>query len=333
MDVVHPTCAGLDVHQKTIVACVRILAGKTVRHHLKTFGTTTRDLLALGDWLARHDVTHVALESTGVYWKPVWYALEGQFELLLANPMHVRNIPGRKTDVNDATWIADLLAHDLVRSSFVPPEPIQELRDLTRTRKQLMRESARHVLRIQKTLDHANLKLTGLLTDILGVSGRAILDALVAGERDPERLADLVRGRVKASRAELVVALHGRLTPHLVFMLKLRLTQIDAVQAAVRDVEARVGDALVPFRAAVERLTTIRGIGPLAAAVLVADVGVDMSRFPTAGHLRSWAGLSPRHDESAGKRRSTRTLPGNLWRKTTLVQAAWSAVRKEHTYV
>ena len=332
MDVIHAKCAGLDVHQKTIVACARVMTGKTVQHHLQTFGTTTDDLLALGDWLARHEVTHVAMESTGVYWKPVWYALEGQFQLLLANPMHVRNVPGRKSDVNDATWIADLLAHGLVRSSFVPPEPIQELRDLTRTRKQLTREIARHTLRIQKTLDQANLKLTGLLTDVLGVSGRAILDALVAGERDPDRLADLATGRLKASRAELVAALHGRVTPHHVFMLQLHLTQVDALRAAVRDLEARLGDALAPFRAAVERLTTIRGIGPLAASVLVAELGVDMSRFPTAGHLRSWAGLSPRQDESAGKRRSTRTLAGNPWLKTTLVQAAWSAVRKDGTY-
>jgi transposase len=332
MDVVHPKCAGLDVHQKTVVACVRLMAGKTVQYHLDTFGTTTRDLLALGDWLTRQGVTHVAMESTGVYWKPIWYALDGQFQLLLANPLHVRSIPGRKSDINDATWIADLLAHGLVRSSFVPPEPIQELRDLTRTRKQLTREIARHTLRIQKTLDQANIKLTGLLTDILGVSGRAILDALVGGERDPERLADLATGRLKASRAQLVAALHGRVTPHHAFMLTLHLTQIDTLNAAVRGLEARLGETLEPFRAVAQRLMTIRGIGPRAASVLVAELGVDMSRFPTPGHLRSWAGLSPRQDESAGKRRSTRTLSGNPWLKTTLVQAAWSAVRKDNTY-
>src|SRR3989441_641465 len=259
MDVVHPKCAGLDVHQQTVVACARVGSGKTVTHAVRTFGSTTPELLALSDWLATHGCTHVAMESTGVYWKPVWHVLDGHFELVLANAMHIRNIPGRKSDVNDATWIADLLAHGLVRSSFVPPEPIQELRDLTRTRKQLTREIARHTLRIQKTLDQANLKLTGLLTDILGMSGRAILDALVAGERDPERLADLATGRLKASRAQLVAALHGRVTPHHVFLLRLHLTQIDALQAAVRDLEARLGEALAPFRAAVERLTTIRG--------------------------------------------------------------------------
>lgn len=332
MDVIHPKCAGLDVHQQSVVAGARLMVGQTVRRELSTFGTTTADLRALADWLTHQGVTHVALESTGVYWKPGWQVLQGQFDRLLANPLHVRNIPGRKTDVNDATWIADLLAHGLIRGSFGPPEPIQELRDLTRTRKQLRREIARHTLRIQKTLDQATLTLTGLVTDILGVSGRTILDALVAGERDPARLADLASPRLKAARAQLVAALPGRLTPHHVFMLQLHLAQIDALDAAVRDLEARLGDTLAPFRPAVERLMTIRGIGPLVASVLVAEVGVDMSRFPTPGHLRSWAGLSPRHDESAGQRRSTRTLTGNGWLKPTLVQAAWSAVRKDGTY-
>src|ERR687887_452843 len=253
MDVIHPKCAGLDVHKDSVVACARIGTGAKVTREVKTFGTTTRELLALSDWLTAHGCTHVAMEATGVYWKPVWHVLEGSFELVLANAMHIRNVPGRKTDVNDATWIADLLAHGLIRSSFVPEPALQELRDLTRTRTQLVREKARHVLRIQKTLDQANIKLTGLLTDILGVSGRAILDALVAGERDPERLADLTTGRLKASRAQLVAALHGRLTPHHAFMLRLHLTQIDALQAAVRDLEARLGDALAPFRDAVER--------------------------------------------------------------------------------
>src|SRR5437899_648085 len=201
MDVVHPKCAGLDVHQQTVVACARVGSGKTVTHAVRTFGSTTPELLALSDWLATHGCTHVAMESTGVYWKPVWHVLDGHFELVLANAMHIRNIPGRKSDVNDATWIADLLAHGLIRSSFVPPEPIQELRDLTRTRKQLVREIAQHTLRIQKTLETANIKLTAVLADITGVSGRAIMQALVAGERDPERLATLANVRCKASRA------------------------------------------------------------------------------------------------------------------------------------
>src|SRR5437899_7010023 len=229
MDVIHPKCAGLDVHKDSVVACARIGTGPKIAREVKTFGTTTRDLLALSDWLTAQGCTHVAMEATGVYWKPVWQVLDGSFELVLANAMHVRNIPGRKTDVNDATWIADLLAHGLIRGSFVPPAPVQELRDLTRTRKQLVREIAQHTLRIQKTLEQANIKLTGVLADILGVSGRAILHAIVTGEADPERLAGLANERVKAPRADLVAALHGRITAHHRFMPKLHLTQIEAL--------------------------------------------------------------------------------------------------------
>ncbi len=332
MEIVHPTCAGLDVHQQTVVACARVVSGTTITHDVRTFGTTTVALLALGDWLGAHGCTHVAMESTGVYWKPVWHVLDGPFELVLANAMHIRNIPGRKSDVNDATWIADLLAHGLIRGSFVPPEPVQDLRDLTRTRKQLVREIAQHTLRIQKTLETANVKLTAVLADILGVSGRAILQALVAGESDPERLADLASDRVQASRAALVAAVHGRVTAHHRFMLTLHLTQIDALEAAVREVEARLGEALAPFRAALDRLITMPGVSETVARVLVAEIGFDMTRFPTAGHLVSWAGLCPRLHESAGKRLSNRTRSSNPWLKTTLVQAAWSAARKKDSY-
>jgi transposase len=333
MDVVHPKCAGLDVHQQTVVACARLGSGPAVTYDVRTFGTTTQALLALADWLTTHGCTHIAMESTGVYWKPVWQVLDGAFELVLANAMHIRNIPGRKTDVNDATWIADLLAHGLIRGSFVPPAPIQELRDLTRTRKQLVREIAQHTLRIQKTLEQANIKLTVVLADILGASGRAILQALVAGEHDPERLAALANERVKASRADLIAALHGRATAHHRFLLKLHLAQIEALEAAVRDVEARLGEALAPFRAAIDRLITMPGVSETVARVLVAEIGFDMSRFPTAGHLVSWAGLCPRLHESAGKRLSNRTRPSNPWLKTTLVQAAWSAARKKDSYL
>lgn len=333
MDLLHPQCAGLDIHQRTVVACARIVAGSSVTHDRRTFGTTTADLVALRDWLTAHGCTHVAMESTGVYWKPIWQVLEGRFELVLANARHIRNIPGRKSDVSDATWIADLLAHGLIRGSFVPPAPVQELRDLTRTRKQLVREIAQHTLRIQKTLEHANLKLTGLLSNILGVSGRAILQALVAGEQDPERLADLVHGRLKASRAELVAALHGRVTAHHRFLLQLHLTHVDALERAVREVEARLGEALAPFRSALDRLITMPGVSETVARVLVAEIGFDMTRFATAGHLVSWAGLCPRLDESAGKRLSTRTRPSNPWLKTTLVQAAWAASRKKDGYL
>jgi len=333
MDVVYPRCAGLDVHQKTVVVCARVAAGARVQREVHTFGTTTGELLALAEWLAARALTHVAMESTGVYWKPVWHVLEGQCELVLANAMHIRNMPGRKSDVNDATWIADLLAHGLIRGSFVPPAPIQELRDLTRTRKQLVREIGRHTLRLQKTLEDANVKLTGLLSDVLGKSGRAILAALVAGETDPARLAALTGGRLKASRAELVAALQGRVTAHHRFMLQLHLTQIAALEAAVQELDARLEAALAPFRAVVDRLITIPGVSQVVARVLVAEIGPDLSRFPTAGHLVSWAGLCPRLHESAGKRLSTRVRPGTPWLKTTLVQAAWAAVRTKGSYL
>lgn len=332
MEVLYPHCAGLDVHAKTVVACVRNASGATITYEHRTVSTNTRGLLDLADWLTAHGVTHVAMEATGVYWKPVWHILEDHVTLVLANAMHIRNIPGRKSDKNDATWIADLLALGLIRSSFVPPVPIQELRDLTRTRKQLVRERARHMQRIQKTLEDANVKLTEVITDILGTSGCAILTALVAGETDPERLADLTSGRLKATRAELTEALHGRVTAHHRFMLKLHLTQIAALDTAVADVETRIREALVPFRAAVSLLTTMPGVSETAAAVIVAEIGDDMSKFPSAGHLLSWAGLCPRLDESAGKRRSTRTRQGAPWLKTTLVQIAWPASRKKQSY-
>jgi transposase len=333
MEVLYPRCAGLDVHAGSVTACVRVASGTEVTYEHRTVATTTRGLLDLNEWLTSHRCTHVAMEATGVYWKPVWHVLDGHVTLVLANAMHIRNVPGRKSDMNDATWIADLLAHGLIRSSFVPPAPIQALRDLTRTRKQLVGEIARHTLRIQKTLEDANLKLTQVMSDILGASGRAILTALVAGETDPERLADLTRGRLKASRAALVDALHGRVTEHHRFMIHLHLTQIDALDAAVATIEARIGDALGPFRAAVSLLTTMPGLSDTTARVLIAEIGIDMTRFPTVGHLISWAGLCPRLDESAGKRRSTRTRRSAPWLKTTLTTAAWAATRRQDSYL
>ncbi len=332
MELLYARCAGLDVHAATVVACVRIAAGGTVTYAYRTVSTSTRGLLDLAEWLTAQGCTHVVLEATGVYWKPVWHILEDHFTLTLANPMHVRNIPGRKSDTNDAKWLADLHAMGLIRSSFVPPPPVQELRDLTRTRKQLVREVARHTQRLQKTLEDANIKLTEAISDILGTSGRTVVRALIAGETDPERLATLTTGRLKASPAQLAEVLHGRVTPHHRFMLKLHLTQVEALQAAVADVEARIGDALAPFRAAVTLLTTMPGLRDTAAAVIIAEIGDDMRAFPTAGHLVSWAGLCPRLDESAGKRRSTRTRHGAPWLKTTLVQTAWAAARKKDSY-
>jgi transposase len=333
MEVLYPWCAGLDVHAGSVTACARIAAGATVTYAHRTVSTTTRGLLELAEWLTAHGCTHAAMEATGVYWKPVWHVLEEHFTLVLANAMHIRNVPGRKSDMNDATWIADLLAHGLIRSSFVPPAPIQALRDLTRTRRQLVHEVARHVLRIQKTLEDANLKLTQVMSDIVGVSGRAILNALIGGETDPDRLADLTRGRLKATRADLRDALHGRVTDHHRFMIKLHLTQIDALETAVATIEARIGDALGPFRAAVSLLTTMPGLSETTARVLIAEIGTDMSRFPSVGHLISWAGFCPRLDESAGKRRSTRTRQTTPWLKPTLINAAWAATRKKDGYL
>jgi transposase len=333
MEVVHERCAGLDVHQHSVVACIRVAAGGQIQQEVRSFDTTTQGLLALCDWLGEHQCTHVALESTGVYWKPVWHVLESSFELVLANAMHIRNMPGRKTDVNDAMWIADLLAHGLIRASFVPPVPVQELRDLTRTRKQLVREVAQHVQRIQKALEDANVKITGVISNVVGMSGRALLEAIIAGETDPERLVDLVSHRLKASREELTEALRGRVREHHRFLLRLHLGQVDTLNTAVREVEARLGETLRPFHERAQLLTTMPGISETAAHVIIAEIGVDMSRFPTAGHLISWAGLCPCNDESAGKRRSTRIRKGAPWLKTTLVQAAWAASRKKDSYL
>lgn len=327
MEIVHSRCAGLDVHKDTVVACARVTQGKQVQQEVETFGTTTRELLRLSDWLREQGCTVAAMESTGIFWKPVWHVLEGSFELILANAAMIRNVPGRKTDVNDAMWIADLLAHGLIRGSFVPPRPIQELRDLTRTRTQLVREAARHTQRIQKTLEDANLKLTGLISDVLGVTGRAIVEGLIAGETDLEALASLRRSRIKATHEELVEALRGTIRDHHRFLLQLHLGQIDALDQAVRDLEGRMETLLAPFRRQVELLTSIPGISETTARVLLAEIGLDMARFPTSGHLISWAGLCPGSDESAGKRRSNRLRSGNTWLKTTLVQAAWAATR------
>lgn len=334
MELLYKRCVGLDVHQKSVVACVRIAeeSGK-VLEEVRTFDTTTSGLLALSSWLEESECSHVAMEATGVYWKSVWHILEPTFELVLANAAHIKNVPGRKTDVKDAQWIADLLAHGLIRGSFVPPTPIQDLRALMRTRKQLVREAARNTQRIQKTLEDANIKLTSVISNILGKSGRAILDALIAGTTDPEALARLATGRLKASHEQLVEALRGAVREHHRFLIKLHLDQVDGLNQAVRELEARVGEELEPFRRSVDLLVTIPGVSDTAARTIVAELGPDMSRFPTAGHLVSWAGMCPRSDESAGKRRSSRIRHGAPWLKTTLVQCAWAAIRTKDSYL
>jgi transposase len=331
MEVLYPRCAGLDLAKDALVACVRI-HGRPVQQECRTFGMTTRELLALAAWLIEHGVTHVAMEATGSYWKAVWYLLEETFTLTLANAAHIRNVPGRKSDVKDAAWIADLLAHGLIRGSFVPPAPIQAVRDLTRTRKQLVREIAQHTQRIQKTLDTANLKITGLVSNILGVSGRAILRALIAGQTDPVQLADLARGTLKNKRTELVEALTGRVTAHQRQLVKLHLELIEHLEAAVAGIDNQLGEALAPFREAVARVDAVPGIDIVVAQAIVGEIGLDMARFPTHQHLISWACLCRRLDETAGKRKSTRTRKGACWLKTVLVQAAWAAVRTKNSY-
>jgi transposase len=334
MEVLHPHCAGLDVHKGTVVACARHMTNGTVRREVRTFKTTTKDMLALSDWLAGEGCTDIAMEATGVYWKPVWHILsDGDFTLLLANAAHVKNVPGRKTDVNDATWLADLLAHGLIRGSFVPDAQTQELRSLLRTRKQLVRERSSHVQRLQKTLEDANIKLDSVISDIVGLSGRRMIEALIAGETEPAVLAALAHRRIKATPEELEEALRGRVTRHHRFLLRLHLQQIDALDAAIEQIDREVDADVEPFCAATALLTTIPGVSELSARVILAEIGRDMSRFPTAGHLISWAGLCPKNDESAGKRRSTRMRKGAPWLKTTLVQCAWAASRKKASYL
>lgn len=332
MQVLYPRCAGLDVHKDTVVACVRCVSPPAHRE-TRSFPTTTSGLLALGEWLGAHRCSHVAMEATGVYWRPAWHMLEGRFELVLANAQHIKNVPGRKSDVNDAMWIADLLAHGLIRASFVPPAPIQELRDLTRTRKQLVREICQHSLRIHKVLEDANLKLGSVLSDVLTASGRAMLGAIIAGENDPERLAELAQGTARRKRGALVEALRGRITPHHRTLLKLHLELIAALERTLGELDAAVGKAVAPIQERAQLLTTMPGISDRTAAVVVAEIGVDMARFPSPGHLISWAGLCPRNDESAGKRRSTRVRKSGTWLKTTLVTAAWAAVRVKRSYL
>jgi transposase len=344
METMHGRVAGLDVHKATIVACVRVWTGDKVERECRPFDTTTDGLRALLAWLVECQCSHVAMEATGVYWMPVWKILsEGAFSLIVANAAHIKNVPGRKTDMNDAMWIADLLAFGLIQASFVPEEDVQELRSLMRTRKQLGREQTRHVQRIQKTLTEANVQLDSVLSDIMGASGRRIIEAMISGVRDPRKLAAQASAQIKATPKQLYDALHGRLTDHHRFLLKLHLQQWDGLDATIREidqeVEARIarmdqevkaGEA--PFRDLIELLSTIPGVSTLSATTILSEIGRDMSRFPTAGNLVAWAGLCPGQNESAGKRKSTRLRKGAPWLKTMLVQCAWAAKRKKDSY-
>jgi transposase len=332
MNVIHPRCAAIDIGKDVVVAAVRVQQGGVVHQECRSHGTTREQIQELLSWLTGHGITHVVMEATGSYWKSIWRALEGDFELVLAHPASIKNLPGRKSDVNDATWMADLLAHGLIRGSFVPPAEIVALRELTRTRKQFVREVARHTLRIQKILDVANLKITGLITDVLGTSGRAIVKALIAGETNPRRLADLAHPRLRVKRERLVAALDGHLTEQQRSLLAMHLSLVENLEKSIGELDGKIERAVTPFRPVVERLKAMPGFSDVSAPALLGEIGVDMTRFKTHQHLVSWARLCPRLDESAGKIHSTRTLKGAAWTKTLMTQAAWAAVRKRDSY-
>lgn len=333
MEVRHPRCGGIDVHKETVVACLRVQEGRRKETQVRTFGTTTAELLRLQSWLREAQCAHVAMESTGVYWLPVFNVLEGACAVVLANAQHIKAVPGRKTDVKDCEWLAELLAHGLIRGSFIPPPAIRALRDLTRQRKSLIRDRIRAVNRVHKLLETANVKLAGVVTDIMGVSSRAMLQALVAGETDPTRLAALAHGSFARKRPQLVAALEGRFTPHHGFLLGQLLTQIDQLGALITACDARIRDVARPFEDHIGRLQTITGVGRRSAEVIVSEIGIDMNRFPTSAHLASWARLCPGTHQSAGKRRSTATGLGNNWLRTTLLESAWAATLARTGYL
>ncbi|BDU75480.1 IS110 family RNA-guided transposase [Mesoterricola sediminis] len=333
MEVLHARCAGLDLGKELVVACRRVVGSSGATSEVRSFGASVRELMRLRDWLEEAGITHVVMEATGVYWKPVWHALEDSFELILANPKHVKQVPGRKSDVNDAQWLADLLAHGLIQASFVPPRATQELRDLTRTHKQLTREVARHALRIQKVLEDADIKLSGVLTDVLGASGKRILKAIVGGEQSPEILANLALRTARKKIPELQEALGGHIRSHHRFPIGIHLAQIEAIEGSIAQVEGRLEEHLKPQAEQVRLLCTIPGIGLIAARTILAEIGSDMTRFPTVGHLVSWAGFCPQMHESAGKRKSTRIRKGAPWLKEMLVQCAWPAIKVKDSYL
>jgi transposase len=336
MQVIYTRCAGLDVHKKTVVVCIIIPDGQGNWHiEIRTFKTTTGELLKLADWLREHMITQVAMESTGVYWKPVFNVLEGEFEVLVVNAKHIKFVPGRKTDIKDAQWIAELLQHGLLKGSFIPEAPQRELRELVRYRTHLIQERTREVNRVHKVLEDANLKLSSVATDIMGVSGRAMLAAIIAGKDDPEALAALARGRMRTKIAELEQALTGRIKDSHRLLLRLHLEHIDDLNAKLADLEAEIDRLLPPFDQddLIERLSEIPGVDRTTAQIIIAEIGVDMSRFPNEHHLTSWAGLSPGKNESAGRNRSSRTLKANRYLRPALVQAAHAAGRSQNTYL
>ncbi|HEY2502148.1 MAG TPA: IS110 family transposase [Mycobacterium sp.] len=334
MDVMYQRCAGIDISKADVKVCVRVPGpGTRRRTEVRTFSSMTGDLLAMRDWLMSERVTLVGMEATGAYWKPIFYLLESQFECWLLNARHMKTVPGRKTDVMDAEWIAKLVEHGLVRPSFVPPQPIRQLRDLTRYRTEVVRERTRETQRLHNLLEDAGIKLTSAVSDVLGKSGRAILEALIAGERDPEALAELALGRLRGKHAILIDALTGQFTQHHAFLTRAMLDRIDAATAMHTRLTSRIDQLVQPYRRRVELLASVPGVSAHTAQVILAEIGTDITRFPTAGHLASWAGVCPGNNESAGKHSSGTTRPGDPWLKSVLGQAAISASRSKDTYL
>jgi transposase len=334
MQVVHPRCCGLDIHKKTVVACVLLTQPDgTVQRHTRTFTTMVVDLLALDAWLRECAVEQIAMESTGVYWRPVFNLLEEGRTVVLVNAQHIKAVPGRKTDVKDSEWIADLLRHGLLRASFIPPQPIRELRELTRYRKTLVQERVDEVNRLHKVLETANIKLAVVAADVLGKSGRAMLEALIAGEQDADVLAELARNRMRAKLPALRQALEGRVQAHHRFLLARILEHIDFLDAALQQVQQEIERRLVNEADAITRLQTIPAVGPTAAAVIVAEIGTDMSRFVSAKHLASWVGLCPGNRQSGGKRYSGKPTKGNKWLRAVLAEVACAIIHTKDNYL
>jgi transposase len=334
MHVVNPTCAGLDVHKKDVKVCLvtRDVSGKRC-HEVRTFSTLTAQLLLLRDWLQDNGCKVVAMESTGVYWKPIFNLLEGDFQIMLINPTHIKQVPGRKTDVRDCEWIAELLEHGLLKASFIPPVEIRDLRDLTRYRRRLVETRASEVRRLQKILEQANIKLASVATDVLGISGRAMLQALLSGEQQPAQMAELAKGRLRQKKAELALALEGRFRPHHARLLTRILEHIDFLDESIAECGEEIDELCRPFEQIIERLDGITGINQRAAQDLLAETGVDMNPFPSHKHICSWSGVSPGNNESGGKRKSGRTRKGNKWLRAILVECAQAAGHSKNTYL